>query len=33
MREGRLNQGKSEYHDFDELRVEFEPFFNLLSTS
>lgn len=33
MREGRLSQGKSEYHDFDELRVEFEPFFNLLSTS
>ena len=33
MREGRLGQAKSEYVDFDELKVEFEPFFNLLSTA
>ena len=33
MREGRLNQAKSEYPDFDELRVNFEPFYNLLNTA
>jgi len=33
MREGRLGQPKSEYADFDELRTNFEPFFQLLSTA
>jgi len=33
MREGRLSQAKSEYVDFDELRVNFDPFYQLLSTA
>ena len=32
MREGRLNQAKSEYPDFDELKVNFDPFHNLITT-
>lgn len=33
MREGRLNQAKSEYTDFDELSTKFQPFFMLISTA
>ena len=32
MREARLNQAKSEYPDFDELKVNFDPFYNLITT-
>ena len=32
MREGRLNQAKSEYPDFDELKVNFDPFHQLITT-
>ena len=32
MREGRLNQAKSEYPDFDELKVKFDPFHSLITT-
>lgn len=33
MREARLNQAKSEWVDFDELRTNFDPFYQLLSTA
>ena len=33
MREERLDQAKSQYVDFDELRTEFDPFYQLLSTA
>ena len=32
MREGRLNQATSAYPDFDELRVNFDPFHQLITT-
>ena len=33
MREGRLSQQQENYPEFDELRTEFDPFFQLLSTA
>lgn len=33
MREGRLSQQQENYPEFDELRGEFDPFFQLLNTA